>query len=266
MRRAAIVQLPAGRSVKITRAPIAATASRSVRTISSPPSPRLVRGTSTPPRPVIWSTAETTPVAKSPWPTTSARGARTSPVSLIVFSQILLDEGPLHARPAHVLDQPLVELLGRVDTAVPEQMVHRDHLRDDGDVLPGIERHGDLRDRDVEDRHGHPVQPRALDHRLLVPLLEVHDDLDPLLLSDRANAEDRAHVDQADPTDFHEMALELVPPAHEHVGAAPGGDHQIVGDEPVPALDEVEHALRLADAALAREEEAHPEDVRQRPV
>ena len=38
---------------------------------------------------------------------------------------------------------------------------------------------------------------------------------------------------------------------------------EIVGDEPVATFDEIEHALRLANAALPREEEPHAKDVGQ---
>src|SRR5580698_7100931 len=96
---------------------------------------RLVIGAKTPPRPVICSTAEIIPVAKSPCPATMAR----TPGLLIVFLQVATDgRGIAHAR-----DQALVERLGGVDTRVPQQMVHRDHLRDHRNVFARIERHRD---------------------------------------------------------------------------------------------------------------------------
>ena len=49
----------------------------------------------------------------------------------------------------------------------------------------------------------------------------------------------------------------ILPPAHFH---------RVVGHEPVAAVNEVERALALADAALAGDEHAEPEDVHQHGV
>lgn len=51
------------------------------------------------------------------------------------------------------------------------------------------------------------------------------------------------------------MPLQLVPATDEEIRAAPARDHQIVGDETMASLDQVEHALRLADAALPHEQQ-----------
>src|SRR5579863_6732888 len=260
-RRAAIVQLPAGRSVKITRAPADVTASRSVRTISSAPSPLLVSATSTPPRPVICSTAETIPMANSPCPATRARGtsavpaASDFPASLIVFSQIPLHKCALAARPLHVVDQPLVELLGRIHPAVAEQMVHGNHLRHDGDVLSRIERDRDLGHRNAQDGHGDAVEACALDDGILVPFLEVDHHLDALLLPHGTDAEYRANVDQSDAAHLHEVPLQLVAAADQEVGPPARHQDQIVGDQPVAALHEIEYTLGFPDAALAGEQQ-----------
>src|SRR3954464_2206670 len=111
--------------------------------MSSPQRPFTSMGTRSAPWPVICSTAETSPFAKSAWPATMARLAS----SLIVFTQVLVDCRLV----AHLLDQRLVEPLGRIDTAPLEKMVHGNDLGDDGDVLSRIERHGDLRDGDADD-------------------------------------------------------------------------------------------------------------------
>ncbi len=76
----------------------------------------------------------------------------------------------------------------------------------------------------------------------------------------------RRNVDQPDAANLHVVPLQLVPAADEDVAAAPARDDQIVGDEAVAALDEVEHALRLADAALADEQEPDAEHVGERAV
>ena len=91
-------------------------------------------------------------------------------------------------------------------------------------------------------------------------------DLDALLQPHRANAEDRLHVDEADAANFHVMLLQLVAAADDDVVAAARGDHEIVGDEPMPALHEIQHALGLADAALPHEEKPDAVDVGERAV
>ena len=74
------------------------------------------------------------------------------------------------------------------------------------------------------------------------------------------------NVDESDAANLHVMALQLVPAADQHVVAAPARDHEIVRDEPMAALDEIEHALRLADAASTHEQQPDAEHVRERPV
>src|SRR5437762_14080906 len=98
-------------------------------------------GMSCDPRPLIWSTADTNPAAKSAWPATIARGGSWSGTSLIVVLQI---PGEVDARWAHLVQESRVECLCGVDAAVLEQMVHRDDFGDDRDVLAGIQWHADL--------------------------------------------------------------------------------------------------------------------------
>ncbi len=62
------------------------------------------------------------------------------------------------------------------------------------------------------------------------------------------------------------MPLHLVAAPDQDVVAAAMGDHEVVGHEAMPALDQVEHALALSDAALSHEQEPHAVDVGQRPV
>jgi len=66
---------------------------------------------------------------------------------------------------------------------------------------------------------------------------------------------------EADAANLHEVALELVAPADQQVIAAPEADHQVVSHQAVPALDEIEHALRFSDAAGPGEQQPHAENV-----
>ena len=142
-------------------------------------------------------------------------------------------------------------------------MTHCDHFAYDGDVLSRIEWHPHFRQLDLEDLDALRVEPRAIHHRVGVPVLELHDDLDALLLPHGANAEDRRDVHEADAADLHVVPLQLVSAADEHVGAATRDEHEIVRDETVAALDQVEHALGLADSAAPREQQPDAEDVRE---
>src|SRR5688572_29736249 len=133
-RRAAIVQLPAGKSVKMTRIFCPSTNSRIARSISAAPIPMLDSGRKRSPRPVICCTALTNPVAKSPCAAMIATGAP----SLIIFLEILAYRGGL--RGLHALHESLIERFGRIDSAVAKQMIHGDDFGHHGDVFPGVQR------------------------------------------------------------------------------------------------------------------------------
>src|SRR5678815_4884632 len=109
----------------------------------------------------------------------------------MIFSEVAADLGFV----AHLPDQRFVEPFGGVDAAPLQKMMHGDHLGDHGDVLAGIEWDGDARRGDAEDVGRLAVEPRALDDRIVPPFLELHDDLDALLLAYGANAEDGRDVD-----------------------------------------------------------------------
>ena len=62
---------------------------------------------------------------------------------------------------------------------------------------------------------GFGVEPGPLDGRRLIPLFELDDDLDSLLLPHRTNSKDRRNVDQADAANLHMVLLQLVPAAEQ---------------------------------------------------
>src|SRR6185503_8175888 len=266
MRRAAIVALPAGRSVKITCAPVRASWSRRVCSMSSGVMPIIESTTSLSAMPQIWPTAETSPPANSPCPTTMARGLfGLSPAfSFMIFLQILANV--VCRRRFHATDQPLVEGFRGVYAGIAEEMVHGDDFRDHGDVLPRIEEHCHLRQLDVQNGGRLHVEPDALDDCVLIPLFQLDDDLDSFLLPNSPDAEYCLDINQADTADLHVVALEIVGTSDQDIVPALAGDDQIVGNETVSPFHQIQHALGLADAALAGEEQADPEDVCQRPV
>src|SRR5688500_3385195 len=224
MRRAAMVQLPACRSVNTTSAPVSSSDRR--MSVSRSAALRSLADTArkTSPRPVICWTADTIPAAKSPCPATMARtgdgGVGDDAGSLIVFLKVL----PHFGRSAHFRDQALVEPLRRIDAAVLEQMIHRDHFADDRDVLARIQQHANLGQLDIENLRRLAVEPRAIHDRVGVPVLQLHDDLDALLLAHGTDAEDGGNVHEPDAADLHVVALQLVATSDEHVVPSPADE------------------------------------------
>ena len=158
-RRAAIVQLPACRSVKITRAPVDSIVSYSSCWMSSPQRPRTWIGTSTSPRPgdqLDRRDEARGEVGVSGHEARGAVGARRHSWSSRRY-RLISDLSRI------CLISARVEPLGGVDAAPLEQVMHRDHLGDHRDVLAGIERDRDPRQRDAEDVGRLAVEPRALD-------------------------------------------------------------------------------------------------------
>src|SRR3954462_194001 len=184
--------------------------------------------------------------------------------SFMIFLEILLNvarRGCLHAA-----DQAVVECFGGIDAGIAQQVVHGDYLGHYGDVLSGVQKHSDLRQVDIKDSCGFHVDTDALHHCVLIPLLQLNDHFDALLLADSANTEDRLNVDETHPTDFHVVTLHLVTAPDENIVAALAGDYKVVGNQAMSPLDEIENALRLADAALARKEEPDAKNVGKRSV
>ena len=62
------------------------------------------------------------------------------------------------------------------------------------------------------------------------------------------------------------MALKLVAATEQDLRATTRDHHHVVGHEAMPAFHQIEHALRLADAAASDEQESNAEDVGQRRV
>ena len=133
--------------------------------------------------------------------------------------------------------------------------------------LPGIERHADLRNLDVENRRRLGVEPGAIDGGSPDP-------------SPRAARRPRCASAGARRECRRSTECRRARRRESPCGAAAARgrarsarrvprrlhDHEIVGDEPVAALDEIEHALRLSDAALPDEQQPDAEHVGERAV
>src|SRR6267378_1863791 len=182
-----------------------------------------------------------------------------SPLSLMIFLKIFANVGS--GRSLHSLDESLIERLRGVDTGVAKEMIERNDLGDDCDVLPGVEEYGDLRKLHLEHSGRLDIETGSLYNCILIPLLELHDDLDALLLANGANTEDSRNVDQTDTTNLHVVPLHLVSATDQHIVAALADDNQIVRNKPVSPLHEIEDALRFTNSAHTREEETDSENV-----
>src|SRR2546426_3729479 len=75
----------------------------------------------------------------------------------------------------HAADEALVEGLGRIHSAVPQQVVHRHDLADHREVLARVERHGDERQRRSEEHTSELQSPCNLVCRLLLEKKKKHD-------------------------------------------------------------------------------------------
>ena len=100
----------------------------------------------------------------------------------------------------------------------------------------------------------------------LVPVLQPHDDLDPLLQPHRADSEQRLDIDDAHTADLHVEPEHGVAAADQDPAGAPRDVHLIVGDQAMTSLDEIQHAFGLANPAAPHEKEPDSVDVRQRAV
>src|SRR5947208_7621395 len=221
------------------------------RSASAPVShPSFDTGTSASFTPVIAATA-----ASSAWATAACDTITPRRGSLIVLLEILLQLAAL----GEPLEQPVVERAGRVHATVAQQVVHGHDLADHGQVLAGVERHRDHREGYVEHPRRLTVDPGAVVLAAGVPLVELHDDLDPLLLPHRPHPEQGADVDEPHAADLHVVLRQLVAAADQEVVAAARDVDDVVRDQAVAALHQVEHAFALADPRLAEEQEAHAE-------
>src|SRR6267142_63388 len=227
---------PPGRSTKSTAGPPPA-ASRSRSPSSAVPQPSLEIGVSAPSMPVIAVTASTIAFA------TAACDTMTPRSSLIIFLEVTLHPALL----PHAPNQALVARVRRVHTAVAQQVSHRDDFADHGQILPRIERHCHEWQLDIEQLRALLIEARAVVFPRVVPVLELYHDLDALLLADGTNAEQCINVDQANTADLHIVPGNLVAATDQDVVAPPGDVHDIVRDQPMPTLDEIEHAFALAD-------------------
>src|SRR4051812_8442002 len=145
-------------------------------------------------------------------------------------------------------------------------MVEGDDFGDDGDVFSRIQIDGDLWQLHLEDCGGLDIQTQALDNGVLVPLLELNDDFNALLLANGAYSEDRRYVDKADASDLHIVSLHLVAAPDQHVVAAFAGNHQVVRNQAMAPFDKIENAFGLSNPAHAGEEESHSEYIGERSV
>src|SRR5678815_2153951 len=195
-----------------------------------------------------------------------ARGALVVVDGLLSLLIVFLEIARHVVSPAHLPHEPFVETFGGIHAAVLQQVIHRDHFGDHRDVFARVERHTHHRYVDVEDALRLAIETGAVDRRLVIPLLELDDDLDALLLANGANPEEPRNVDEADTADLHVMPLELMPTADQHVAPATAHDDEIVRHQTVASFDEVEHALRFADSTSPNKEQPDTEDVGERTV
>ena len=130
----------------------------------------------------------------------------------------------------------------------------------------GADRDDEHRDEDVEDPVGPVLGAEPVVLVVRVPVDELEDDLDLLPLPDRGDAEEVLDVDDAEAADLHVVLDDLAAGPEDRLRRLALHVHDVVGHQPVPAHDEVQRDLALADARLAEEQDPHAEDVEQHAV
>ena len=144
------------------------------------------------------------------------------------------------------------------------RMIAGEEQPDDGDVsVPKKLTVGYFR-QDVEEMSGRSVLDEAIAGS--GRLGELHHELDPLRRSGRRDAEQLLDVDHAEAAQLHVMPRELGARADQNRFLPPPDFDGVVGDQPMPADDEIERAFALADAALADQQHAEAEDVHEHGV
>ena len=124
----------------------------------------------------------------------------------------------------------------------------------------------DQRNAEAEDLVERVVEAEPLVLARRHPPFQLDDELDALRRSGRRDAEQLLHVDHAEAAQLHVVPRQLGARADEDRLLAAAHFHRVVGDEAVAAMNQIERALALADAALSGDEDAEAEDVHQHRV
>src|SRR4030095_16463898 len=117
-----------------------------------------------------------------------------------------------------------------------------------------------------EDRVDLVIDPETVVFGVLIPVAEFDDELDLLDIANRGDPEQVLDVDVPQPADLHVVADHARPGAVDQGRPDAADVDDVVRDQPVPAADQIERRLALADAALAEQQHPDPEDVEEDPV
>src|SRR5882672_9735563 len=156
----------------------------------------------------------------------------------------------LHVLFAQRLLEPRREVARRVQPAAAKQLVARGDFDEDPEAAPRGHRHANERHPDAEDVVAQLVDAEPFVITFGIPPLELYDQFDALRVANGGDAEEIPDVDEAEAANLHVMPRQLRARANQRRFTPAPDFHRVVGDEPVPADDEVEPALALPDAAL----------------
>src|SRR6266545_291866 len=85
----------------------------------------------------------------------------------------------------------------------------------------------------------------------LLPFLQGDNKIEAFLDSNTANAENRSHVDDPDPTDLDVIASQFWRRRHKLATFERSDSRHVIGYEAVATLDQAKNAFTFADAARA---------------
>ena len=118
-----------------------------------------------------------------------------------------------------------------------------------------------MRHRKPEDFIEFPIQPDPIDLVHVLPILQRDHEVEALLDSNAANAENLRHINNANAAHFHVITSQFGRCRHELAAFERSDPGHVVGHEAVTALDQPQDAFALADSARTADQNAHTQDV-----
>src|SRR5436305_6543045 len=151
----------------------------------------------------------------------------------------------------HQTDQFSVEVDGSVLTEALQLLIHRRDFDQTRHVATWPHRNRHMRHLKPKNFVKFPIKSDPIYRLDILPVLECHDKVEPLLDSNTADAENRNHVNDADPANFDVIASELRRRRHELAPFERSDPGDVISHEAVATLNQPEHAFTFADATRA---------------
>jgi len=110
------------------------------------------------------------------------------------------------------------------------------------------------------------IDPEALVGALLVPIIEVYDEVNALSVAHGGDAEEIFDVQHAETTNLDVITKQVCGGAKDRRWRSPFAPDDVVCDKPMTSQNELDRALAFADSALAGEQKTDSENIDQNAV